>query len=893
MLSVMDSLPGSEDASPQHNGLPGIDAVLADAEKLIADNLYVDAAEVLTRALSVNGPSVVPLRRLAWVERMQGRDRLALALLEAARDLDSSDLETVCDQVDLLLELRRCRDALTVLAELSEPDRQDQRVRAGLGQVYLAMGFDALAVDAFGDARTLTGWERSLRRRAWWRSGGPLRFLRRRRTPGEDPIRTLSPSGQPAVDGPRELGTVLARAQELVDEERAASPVLARVQQLVDEGRLIDAADVLVRALSPAGRNVVLLRRLAHVERLLGHNHVVLALLNVADGIDDLDLETKADQAQTLVNLRRFRHAITLLTDLPDPARQDRQIRAGLAEVYQAMALPALAVDAYGNKRTLWPWQRRARRRLWWRTGGPLRLVRRRRRRLDNAALREWPADASPLRDEPTDAKALFVRVRDMVDEDRRVGAVLERAQQLVDEDEFAAAANILTKGLATNGPSVELLGRLAWVEWLQGRGQAGLAHFAEARNVDPSNLDMVQEQVRILTDLQLFRDALAVLTELPQPDRRHSDVRAALGLVYQAMGLPALAADAYGDPRTLSKWQRRQRRRGWWRSGGPLRLLLWRPRRFDERVLRSWRTYSRHLRVLDTLCWPSGFDPAEIRSRLDWHLQRWVLLNERWWSTKWWVGRAAQIAAVFLAWFGLLQVARLAGALPVWSAVVAAAFATGVAFALLRVIFFHLANASTWYGILVRGAPTGVALVGGGYAVTRLTWPARGWLDMAGAVLIATAGMALCYFIAMSLPALWRSIGIRRFWQRGPREDILDELLDILDDLTDPSIRNDLERRAGWMSRLERAASTMEKRLPAVLYPSDQATTSWSSERARGAATVRSPRRWMAPGTGLPRSCATKSLSWPPAIWESCAGRDRPVRRWSADRGGRPRSSC
>src|SRR5262249_29699531 len=153
----------------------GTEAALADAEKLIADSRHVDAAGVLTRALSVNGPSVVPLRRLAWVERLHGQDRLALALLDAARDLDSFDLDTVCDQADLLLELRRFRDAHAVLAELSETDRQDPRVRAGLGQLYQAMGFHALAVDAFGDARTLTGSQRSLRRRAWWRCGGPLR----------------------------------------------------------------------------------------------------------------------------------------------------------------------------------------------------------------------------------------------------------------------------------------------------------------------------------------------------------------------------------------------------------------------------------------------------------------------------------------------------------------------------------------------------------------------------------------------------------------------------------------------------------------------------------------------------------------------------------------------
>jgi hypothetical protein len=40
-------------------------------------------------------------------------------------------------------------------------------------------------------------------------------------------------------------------------------------------------------------------------------------------------------------------------------------------------------------------------------------------------------------------------------------------------------------------------------------------------------------------------------------------------------------------------------------------------------------------------------------------------------------------------------------------------------------------------------------------------------------------------------------------------------------------------------MSRLENAATTMEKRLPAVLLPADRATAGWAGERAKGAATA------------------------------------------------------
>src|SRR5439155_9166351 len=111
------------------------------------------------------------------------------------------------------------------------------------------------------------------------------------------------------------------------------------------------------------------------------------------------------------------------------------------------------------------------------------------------------------------------------------------------------------------------------------------------------------------------------------RPDQR---VRAALAATYRAMGLHALAVDAYGDARTLATVGRRSRRRAWWRTGGPLRPVRYVWRRFDQGVLRIWRSHDRKLRALDELPWPPGFDPVEVRSRLDAHLLRWALLGER-----------------------------------------------------------------------------------------------------------------------------------------------------------------------------------------------------------------------------------------------------------------------
>jgi hypothetical protein len=72
-----------------------------------------------------------------------------------------------------------------------------------------------------------------------------------------------------------------------------------------------------------------------------------------------------------------------------------------------------------------------------------------------------------------------------------------------------------------------------------------------------------------------------------------------------------------------------------------------------------------------------------------------------------------------------------------------------------------------------------------------------------------------------------------------GRREDILDRLLKLLEESTDPGNRNDLRYRSRWIWLLEQAASTVESRLPASLGPYDQATGQWVTQRARGAATA------------------------------------------------------
>jgi hypothetical protein len=566
--------------------------------------------------------------------------------------------------------------------------------------------------------------------------------------------------------------------------------LLNEVDGLLKDGRNANAVERILHRLPAATDDPALLDRLAIAERRLDREDVALSARELAARYVGVDLDTTVAFARALVDRRRYLKALALLHELPPELREDQQARDAQAGVYERMALHGLAYDAYGPARRLRPWQRRDWLRLWWRTGGPMVFARRRQRRHDEAALRDWPADP-PITAPPADLDALTAQVQSALDEERRLRPLLDQADQLMADGDFGAAADALGPGLSTDPSSIALLLRLAWAERLADRDRAALARLAEVRGLDPANLEAVEAQIRLLTDRRRFREALAVLDELPEVDRRHPDVRAARAELYQAMGLPTLARNAYGDRHTLWKWQRRQRRRDWWRSGGPFRRLLWRPRRFEEEVLRGWRFRARHLRAMNRVSWPAGFDPTDIRNRIDAVLERWTLISSRWWSIHWWVRRVAQTAAVCGTALVLLDVARRVTRLALPAAIIWTIAATAAAFALYLLIFVRLIGPITWHRAPLPGVPAGLGLVGIGYLLTGATWPSRTLAEGVGVALVATAGVAAVTGAALFPVFLWWALSFWRLWRNNPREDILDEFLQLLDELDDRNALN------------------------------------------------------------------------------------------------------
>jgi hypothetical protein len=93
---------------------------------------------------------------------------------------------------------------------------------------------------------------------------------------------------------------------------------------------------------------------------------------------------------ELLTDMGRFRAALGIVAGLPVEVREHPRCRAAVAGAYRAMGLHASALAAYGPAASLAEDDRRRRRWLWWRTGGPLWFARSLLRRAEDAALGYW-----------------------------------------------------------------------------------------------------------------------------------------------------------------------------------------------------------------------------------------------------------------------------------------------------------------------------------------------------------------------------------------------------------------------------------------------------------------------------------------------------------------------
>jgi hypothetical protein len=593
--------------------------------------------------------------------------------------------------------------------------------------------------------------------------------------------------------------------------------VSAEVWRLVNEDDQIGAADKLLVALRDTS-DVVLLWDLADVLLLLDHDALARSVFAASLQTGQAAVGPLANRTRIMVRLGLYRQTVELV--IKQPAVNGVEAVAQ-AVALRKMGLPVMAYDANlragrSGRHRRWNWWR-----LWWRSGGPLRSVRSRQRDVEIQICSAWPEDPPPAL--WSDLLSLLHAIEETLKEDRVVLPTIQRSSALIDQGDLLEAADVVAKAVAEVPRSGDLRRYLANIEWQLGHNKKADELLKSADTVEAGSLQTVRDRMALCADAEWFRAGLALYAELPAMARRDPFVRADLGDLYAAMGLPALAHDAYPHPGWFG---RRRRRRQWGRSGGPLWFARRLEHRFEERVQQRWRRWAENLRVLNEMPWPSDFDPAEIRNATDGYIQHWAMLVGRWLLP---IQRSAIVVLSVLSWPVLFATTRHVAAITA-----SAGVATAGCLAMVAAVWplTVLASARTRLGRIARGMPLCVVLAGLGAAALRLRWPVPGWSDVVAAVPIMAASIMVGAFAVDWTVDLWFGARIRQFRWNHPRERVLDRLLDIAQGVADPSLRNQLDERGSWLSWLDECAAVLDAGLPA--RSKSERPDNWIANRAR-----------------------------------------------------------
>lgn len=506
-----------------------------------------EAQQVLREALERDGDEVSIALTLAGLQAQAGKPDHAMEVLRKILGDHPDNLAATRMLARLLLDSGETSEAFRVVADAA--NRIGKGSTAYLaeltGEIYRAQGRHAEAVAAFGPRASLSPRGRRLRRGSWWRSGGPLRRHPGGRAAPPDVVRggaAVPPLGTPTPD--------------------AMLEVITWARWLSGEDRHDDARRVIREALTTHGRHARLLASAAEIEDAADAKNTSLLFWRAAylEAPDDIDV--CCGLAECLANTWvrpsytcRIGEALRVLDDFPD---QDHpSIRATRAEIlHLGEASTARVVAAYGQAGGLSRSAARARRRLWWRSAGPLGQL------------------GIRIADRIRGAHHL----RPVVDLAFRTEAETEAVARVIDsvrELPPPAAKQRIEEAFEEHGRLPSLL--LAHAE-ADRRDEAfwhSLIMVAEAVRTSPSSLDAVCQLASALNSTFDYGTALQVLKSLPPASRQTVEARVTTGDLHRYAGNFALAAAAYGDPRDLERLDRKSRRRC---VRGSL-LRRWRPR--------------------------------------------------------------------------------------------------------------------------------------------------------------------------------------------------------------------------------------------------------------------------------------------------------------------------
>lgn len=507
----------------------GADADAADractwAAKLAELGRLDEAKRVLAKALDDRGGPAPVARLLALLEATDGATDRTLDLLRGILRTAPADNLTAEKLIGLLLAMGRPDEAAEVITGLTNW-RTDTALRELVGKTYRKQGKHAEAVAAFDPPESLSRNGRKLRRRSWWRSGGPLRHRVPWLAIPEGPVLTRD----------------LPRASQPFD---AMLDTITWARRLSAQDRHGDARQVISEALETHGRSWLLLSCAAEVESAAkAWNTAVWYWRETLREVPG-DVNAVCELAWCLSRIwvkpaytSRLHDAFRVIDDFPD--QSDPKIRATRVDLLRRLGVPAARIAAAcGRTWGLRKWARRYR----WRSVGPLGQL----------ALRV----ADHLRGGPPNYAG-----SGPVSRTEAATEPIARVLDEVDSPSPSAARERVEEAIAQYGRQPALL--LAAAEAERGsRYWRRVALTAEAARNDPDSLDAVCSLAKALRIVGHYGVALQVLNNLSADTRARPEVRGMIGELHGNEGNFSLAVSTYGNPRTLDSFDRKYRRR-------------------------------------------------------------------------------------------------------------------------------------------------------------------------------------------------------------------------------------------------------------------------------------------------------------------------------------------
>jgi hypothetical protein len=498
--------------------------VRAWADRLQSWGRTAAARRALRDGLDRLGDMPELMIRLAVLERDSGDAAQAVEILRKVLGERPGDVAASTCLARMLLEEGRTEESAAIIEVL--PRQVGGDVGELAGEIFRALGRHVLAVEAFGESASLSPRGRRLRRKSWWRCGGPFRRA----------SRGIARSPQ----APQPLA-----APEPAD---ALLEVVTWAEWLGADGRRADSRQAIRDALALHGRHPRLLRCLAELEESDGAPRTALYLWCEACRTAPGDVDIVCGLAQKLAstylgasNTSRFLEAVQLLDAFPDQLHP--KVRATRGDLFRDNGTPpSRVVAAYGTGIDLPAAATRDRRRCWWRSAGPGGQF------LVHLAARwrgSWPV--------PAGGTAPYASA-----ESEEVARLLDSLEGLRPSDAWER----IEEAWHHYGRLPSLLLAHADLDWQEDADWRCLVLAAEALRADPGNVEAACYLGRSVDLLFDYHAAVEVLESLPVAMRRSVAVRVELGDLHRYAGNLALAAAAYGDPRDLDPDDRKSRRR-------------------------------------------------------------------------------------------------------------------------------------------------------------------------------------------------------------------------------------------------------------------------------------------------------------------------------------------